>query len=234
MRRAALILGLLALALPQLGSAETGAGLYLQHCVSCHGPNGAGVQPGGDHFGPPLQGVGAQAADFYLRTGYMPVENASDQPVRKSSPFTDSEIRALVGYIASFGGPPIPQPQAERGNPSEGMKLFTENCSGCHQVAAQGGLVVGGTAPQLDAATPTQIAEAIRIGPYVMPTFTERQLSDRNVDSIIAYLQVAKNPDDRGGWGIGHLGPIPEGLVAWLLAGAALVGVAMVIGARAP
>jgi quinol---cytochrome-c reductase cytochrome c subunit len=114
------------------------------------------------------------------------------------------------------------------------MKLFTENCSGCHQVAAQGGLVVGGTAPKLDAATPTQIAEAIRIGPYLMPKFTERQLSDRNVDSIIAYLQVAKNPDDRGGWGIGHLGPIPEGLVAWLLAGAALVGVAMVIGARAP
>ena len=25
---------------------------------------------------------------------------------------------------------------------------------------------------------------------------------------------------------IGHLGPIPEGLVAWLLAGSALVGVA--------
>ena len=234
MRRAAIILGLLALALPQLGSAESGANLYLQHCVSCHGPNGGGVQPGGGHFGPPLQGVGAQAADFYLRTGYMPVQDATEQPVRKDSPFTDAEIRALVRYIATFGGPPIPQVRPAQGNASEGLRLFTQNCAGCHQVAAQGGLVVGGTAPVLDRATPTQIAQAIRIGPYLMPKFTERQLSDSDVDSIIAYLQVAKNPDDRGGWGIGHLGPIPEGLVAWLLAGTALVGVAVVIGARAP
>jgi ubiquinol-cytochrome c reductase cytochrome c subunit len=54
------------------------------------------------------------------------------------------------------------------------------------------------------------------------------------VDSIIRYVQLAQHPDDRGGWAIGHLGPIPEGIVAWLLAGAALVGVATVIGARAP
>lgn len=234
MTRALVFLILLALALPALGGAQSGADLYLQSCVSCHGVGGAGVSPGDKHFGPPLQGVGAQAADFYLRTGYMPVQEASQEPVRKASPFSDAEIRALVRYIGSFGGPPVPKPQPERGNPSEGMQLFTQNCAGCHQVAAQGGLVVGGTAPRLNRSTPTEIAEAIRVGPYLMPRFTERQLNDRQVDSIIRYVQVTQSPDDRGGWGISHLGPIPEGLVAWLLAGSVLIGVALVIGGRRP
>jgi ubiquinol-cytochrome c reductase cytochrome c subunit len=233
MRRILFLLVVLALGLPQLAEADSGADLYLQGCVACHGRGGSGKPPVGSHFGPPLQGVGAQAADFYLRTGYMPVEHADEQPVRKGSPYSDAEIRALVAYIASFGGPPIPRPHPERGHVSEGMRLFTANCAGCHQVAAQGGLVVGGTAPELDSATPTQIAEAIRIGPYLMPRFSKRQLDDGQVDSIIRYLQLAKDPDDRGGWGIGHLGPIPEGLVAWLLAGGVLVGVATVIGGRA-
>lgn len=234
MKRFVLIGALLALVLPQLGGAESGANLYLQHCVSCHGRGGTGVAPTGKNFGPPLQGVGAQAADFYLTTGYMPVQEADRQPVRKSSPFSDAEIRSLVQYIGSLGGPPVPQPDPERGSVSEGLELFTQNCAGCHQIAAQGGLVVGGTAPTLDHSTPTQIAEAVRIGPYLMPRFTKKQLDDRQVDSIIRYVQLAQHPDDRGGWAIGHLGPIPEGIVAWLLAGAALVGVATVIGARAP
>jgi ubiquinol-cytochrome c reductase cytochrome c subunit len=234
MKRVVLLGPLLALVLPQLGGAESGANLYLQHCVSCHGRAGTGVAPTGDNFGPPLQGVGAQAADFYLTTGYMPVQEADKQPVRKSSPFSDAEIRSLVQYIGSFGGPPLPQPRPERGSVSEGLELFTQNCAGCHQIAAQGGLVVGGTAPTLDHSTPTQIAEAVRIGPYLMPRFTKKQLDDRQVDSIIRYVQLAQHPEDRGGWAIGHLGPIPEGIVAWLLGGAALVGVATVIGARAP
>jgi ubiquinol-cytochrome c reductase cytochrome c subunit len=65
-----------------------------------------------------------------------------------------------------------------------------------------------------------------------MPRFTKRQLNDREVDSIIRYVELTRQPDDRGGWGIGHLGPVPEGMVAWLLAGSALVGVAVVIGGR--
>jgi ubiquinol-cytochrome c reductase cytochrome c subunit len=235
MRRALFLVSLLSLVLPQVAGAESGASLYLQHCVSCHGRNGTGVAPGGGkHFGPPLQGVGAQAADFYLTTGYMPVQEADQEPVRKKSPFSDAEISSLVRYIGSLGGPPVPRPQPERGNAAQGLELFTQNCAGCHQVAAQGGLIVGGTASSLAHSTPAQIAEAVRVGPYLMPRFTPKQLDDRQVDSIIRYVQVAQHPDDRGGWGIGHLGPIPEGLVAWLLAGGALVGVAVVIGARAP
>ncbi len=244
MRSLAVVLGLLVL-LPSAagaqGQIERGRALYAQGCISCHGAQAEGVRrssaPSGagglEGDGPSLRGVGALAADFYLSTGYMPLRRPGQEPKHRSPSYSDREIDALVAYIASFGGPGIPTPRRERGSEAEGFRLFTENCAGCHQVAARGGLVTGAVAPPLDRATPTQIAEAIRIGPYVMPRFSRRQLSDRQVDSIVRYVQRTDDPVDRGGWSIGHLGPIPEGLVAWLLAGAALVLVARMIGRRA-
>jgi ubiquinol-cytochrome c reductase cytochrome c subunit len=112
------------------------------------------------------------------------------------------------------------------------MQLFTENCAGCHQVVAQGGVVTGAVAPDLKDATPTQVAEAVRIGPYLMPRFSERQIDARGLDSIVRYVEYAKHPADRGGWAIGHLGPFPEGMVTWLIAAVALVAVALVIGKK--
>jgi ubiquinol-cytochrome c reductase cytochrome c subunit len=179
--------------------------------------------------------VGALAADFYLRTGYMPLQQTGTQPRRSRVLFSEPEIRALVAYVASLEpGPAVPQPHPERGSLSEGSKLFSDHCAGCHQVVAEGGYLTDAVAPPLDQATPTQVAEAIRIGPYVMPHFTERQLSPREVDSIVRYVEYAKHPDDRGGWSIGHLGPVPEGLVTWLLAASVLVAVCVVIGKRLP
>ena len=112
------------------------------------------------------------------------------------------------------------------------MTLFTRHCAGCHQINAEGGYVTGAVAPPLDQATAVQIAEAIRVGPYLMPRFSEKQLGDGAVDSIIRYVQHTKDPEDRGGWAIGHVGPVPEGLVTWLIAMVALVAMCVVIGAR--
>jgi len=222
-------------------AAPSGRDLYAQKCASCHGPDAIGVpeprqgkgQLGETGFGPPLQGVGALAADFYLRTGYMPLRDPYDQPRRQTPAFGDEGIEALVAYVSSFGGPGIPPPHPGRGSLSEGLKLFTENCAGCHQVVAEGGIVLGAIAPPLRSSSPREIAEAVRIGPYLMPRFSKQQLSDGQLDSIIRYVGLTKDPDDRGGWGLGHIGPIPEGLVAWLLAGSALVLVAVIIGSRA-
>jgi len=77
-----------------------------------------------------------------------------------------------------------------------------------------------------------QIAEAVRIGPYLMPKFSRKAISDRQLESIIAYLESAKKPHDRGGWGIGHIGPVPEGMVAWFIAAFVLVGLCGLIGER--
>jgi ubiquinol-cytochrome c reductase cytochrome c subunit len=226
---------------------KQGERLYGQYCVACHGAAGRGIAPattigssparsqnqGQPGAGPSLRGVGALAADFYLRTGYMPLRRVGLQPRRTRVLLSNAEIDALVAYVASLGGgPPIPKPHPERGNVSEGLHLFTDHCAGCHQVVAEGGYVTGGLPPPLEDDTPTQIAQAVRIGPWVMPRFSERAISDRQLDSIIGYVEYAKNPDDRGGWALGHLGPIPEGLVTWLIASVVLVAVCVVIGKR--
>jgi ubiquinol-cytochrome c reductase cytochrome c subunit len=77
-----------------------------------------------------------------------------------------------------------------------------------------------------------QIAEAVRIGPYVMPSFSERALSNRQLDSIIRYVEWTRNPDDRGGWSLGDIGPVPEGLVTWFLGASVLVALCMLLGKR--
>ena len=217
---------------------ELGYQLYAGNCVSCHGPGGGGVpsrRPGAGGIkgaGPPLRGVGALAADLYLRTGYMPLSDPAAQPRRSRVLFSEREIEALVAYVASLGGPPVPKPHPERGNLAEGLHLFTDHCAGCHQVVAEGGYLPDTVAPALGRDSPVRIAEAVRMGPYLMPRFSKRQLSDRQLDSIIRYVRSASHPDDRGGWPIGHLGPVPEGLVTWLIAGVLLVAVCLAAGRR--
>lgn len=220
---------------------ELGTQLYGGNCATCHGSNGEGVTQkrqilgAGDQLGmgPPLRGVGARAANFYLRTGRMPLASPTTQPGRSRVLLSDHEIRALVAYVASLApGPPIPVVHPERGNVSEGMQLFTANCAGCHQVVAQGGYVTDVVAPPLEDASPTQIAEAVRIGPYVMPSFPRTLISDRELDSLVAYVQYTKNPQDPGGWAIGNIGPVPEGMVAWFIGTLVLVLTCLVVGRR--
>ena len=51
--------------------------------------------------------------------------------------------------------------------------------------------------------------------------------------AIARYVQTLRSPEDRGGNGLGHLGPIPEGLVAWLVGLLAILVVVRWIGERA-
>ena len=220
---------------------QLGAALYAANCSTCHGIAGRGIYrrdarggSGNVHgLGPSLRGVGALAADFYLRTGYMPLGHPNEQPKRGKVFFNEGELRALVGYVASLGnGPPIPTPHPDQGNLRQGLQLFTSHCAGCHQVVAQGGVVTGARVPPLDKATATQIAEAVRIGPYLMPRFSEKDISPAELNSLVRYVLSTQHPPDRGGWGIGNLGPFPEGMVTWLLAALVLIATCMVIGKR--
>jgi quinol---cytochrome-c reductase cytochrome c subunit len=225
---------------------QQGDALYGQYCLSCHRANGVGTstprtigaaqqrnQQQQQVVAPSLRGVGALAADFYLRTGYMPLHRVGLQPRRSRVLFTDAQIHALIAYVASLGkGPAIPTPHPQEGNLSAGLHLFTDHCAGCHQVVAQGGVVTEALPPPLESATDVQIAEAVRIGPYVMPRFSKRAISDRQLDSIVRYVDWAKHPDNRGGWGIGEIGPVPEGLVTWFIAVVVLIGLCLAIGKK--
>jgi ubiquinol-cytochrome c reductase cytochrome c subunit len=202
------LLAAVVLLLPASAAAEpSGRQLFAEGCASCHGLDARGI-PG---TGPDLHGVGEASADFYLRTGRMP----------------------LVRYIGSLGGPGIPEVHPERGDLSGGQHAFTTYCAGCHQIMGEGGVVTGAVPPPLKESSPRDLAEAVRVGPYVMPAFDEEQIDQHALDSIALYVEdVVKRPPDRGGWGIGHIGPIPEGMIAWLLAGTVLLLVARVIGER--
>ena len=210
-----------------------GRQLFLDGCSSCHGNDARGKQ----NIAPTLVGAGSAAADFYLTTGRMPLSNPTDQPSRAPPAYNRPDIDALDAYVGSLGqGPTIPHVDIAMGNITNGLSSFTLHCAGCHQVGAAGGIVTGAIAPALNDTdiTPTQIAEAIRVGPYLMPNFNAQQISEQDINDIARYVRSTPHPDDSGGWGIGHIGPIPEGMIAWFLAIAGLLLVARLIGEREP
>jgi ubiquinol-cytochrome c reductase cytochrome c subunit len=207
-----------------------GRELFISSCASCHGMQAQG-KPG---TAPSLRGVGEMAANFYLKTGRMPLNYPRQQPTEERPAFDSVDINALVSYIGTFGGPSIPKVDPSKGSVVRGQEAFALNCAGCHTIQGQGGMVTGSSVPSLNRATPTQIGEALRIGPYLMPRFGIREISEYEVDSIAAYVRTIQHPEDRGGWGIGRIGPIPEGMVTWLLAITAILLIARLLGERTP
>jgi ubiquinol-cytochrome c reductase cytochrome c subunit len=205
-----------------------GTRLYREGCSSCHGATLQG-RPG---LGPALAGVGPGPVDFYLSTGRMPLESPRLEPLRTKPHYSRSQIQALVAYVSSFGGPPAPLAEPAKGDLALGLHDFTLHCAGCHQIVARGGLTLGAVVPDLQSATAQQIAEAVRLGPYLMPHFDSHQIDQHELNSIERYVLWTRHPDNKGGWGIYNLGPIPEGMVAWFLVLATLVLVARLIGER--
>lgn len=211
---------------PQLIS--EGQNLYEQSCSSCHGIGLQGIAG----VAPSLRDVGAGPVDFYLSTGRMPLEQPHEEPLRNPPQFGRTQIDALIDYVSSFGGPPAPTANPQAGSLATGLHEFTLNCAGCHQVVGRGGLTIDVVVPNLQQATAQEIAEAVRMGPYLMPHFDAKQINQYQLDSIARYVLWTRRPDDPGGWALDNLGPIPEGIVAWFIALAALVIVARLIGER--
>lgn len=207
---------------------DPGREVYLRDCAWCHGTDGAGT-----HNGPALTGVGAAAADFYLRTGRMPL-SSPDADVKAHAPAYDATtIAALVRFIGGLGpGPAIPS--VAPGDMARGRVLYAENCAACHSGSGTGTIVSGGQqAPDLWATGDQQVAEAIRLGPGPMPHFGTAQLSDRDVNDIVSYVHQLGDRQRIGGLGLDQYGPILEGAVALLVLVPLLIVVTRLLGKRA-
>jgi ubiquinol-cytochrome c reductase cytochrome c subunit len=216
---------------------ERGEALYRTGCLSCHGPEGQGVEPrDGGAGGPSLGEAGEAGAYFQLSTGRMPAANSDEQPQRKDPAYSPEEIDALVAYVASLGdGPALPDVDLSDADFADGGIIYRSNCQACHGAAGGGGaLSYGSAAPRLDPATPEQTAAAVRVGPGQMPTFDPEIISDDELNDLVRYVEYLEEPDDPGGLPIGRTGPIPEGFVAWLVGMVALIGLVVWIGTRAP
>ena len=213
---------------------DEGKKLYSVGCASCHGTGGQGTTDG-----PSLVGVGAAAVDFQVGTGRMPAQQPGAQIPRKKVIYTQAEIDQLAAYISSLGaGPSIPtkaQYGPDGADIAKGGELFRTNCAQCHNFIGKGGALTHGKfAPSLEGVDPKHIYEAMQTGPQNMPSFPDTTLSEQNKKDIIAYLNAVNGDDTEspGGLELGGLGPVSEGLFAWIFGLGALIAVAVWVAAR--
>lgn len=212
-----------------------GKKLFAVQCSSCHG-----LHAEGGSEGPPLIGVGAAAVDFQVSTGRMPAKQPGPQMQPKKPKFTAEETEALAAYVASLGpGPAIPAKDKydtaglTDAELAEGGELFRTNCTACHNFAGKGGaLPWGKEAPPLTGASPKHIYEAMLTGPQQMPVFSNQVLTPDDKRNLIGYVKSIQETPNRGGIGLGRLGPVSEGLWGWLIGIGGLVVAATWIAAK--
>ena len=114
-----------------------------------------------------------------------------------------------------------------------GGEFFRTNCTACHNFAGAGGALPRGRfAPSLRGVSEKHMYEAMLTGPQQMPVFSEEVLSSEDKRQIIAYLKKNEETPDYGGFTLGSMGPVSEGLFAWLVGIGTLVGAAVWIGAN--
>lgn len=211
-----------------------GQDVYGQRCALCHGEQGLGQ---GEV--PGIAGAGVASIDFYLSTGRMPLTEVGERVRHREQIVTDEEKRALIAYIPTFPsdrqGPGIPSVDGYRtADIARGLELFTSNCAACHGPTAAG-IAVGqkDVSSTLDVASPLEIAEAIRVGPGVMPVFGEDVVEQDDLESIVAWVMDLRTRATPGGATIGRSGPVSEGFVAWIVGLGMLTVVMYLLGERA-
>jgi quinol---cytochrome-c reductase cytochrome c subunit len=203
---------------PTASRAEIAKGqqIFQQTCATCHGMVAQGTS-----VAPSLIGVGSAAVDFQVSTGRMPAKSLDAENDRKPRQLNEAETRAVAAYIQSLGGGPATPTPAEVSTSGAdialGQELFTADCAQCHNFDGAGGaLTYGKTAPPLTEATPTQIYEAMLTGPEAMPVFNNTTITPNDKRAIIAYVTASRVTPNPGGFSLGRVGPVTEGLVAFL------------------
>ena len=117
---------------------------------------------------------------------------------------------------------------------ARGGDLFRLNCASCHNFTGKGGALSSGKyAPELGGANPAQIYAAMLSGPQNMPKFSDRQLTSDEKKDIIAYIKMASDTKDPGGYGLGGIGPTSEAFAMWVIGIVGVIAVALWIGSRA-
>ncbi len=211
---------------------EEGRKLFLANCSTCHG-----IDAEGRNEAPSLIGVGAASVDFQVGTGRMPLAMSGPQAPEAPRRLSDEQTAQLSAYVASLGaGPAIPSEEAidpAQGDAAKGAMVFRTNCAMCHNAAgSRGALTRGKFAPPLTDVEPKYIYEAMVTGPQSMPVFPDQTITPDQKRDVIAFLTTINEAPDPGGMSLGRLGPVTEGLAAWVIGLTVLIGFAVWLGAK--
>ncbi|GAA3000235.1 cytochrome c [Microbacterium aurantiacum] len=219
---------------PTINSALTiddGKKLFQANCATCHG-----LDLQGSLEGPALYGVGELSVHFQMSTGRMPLQMQGPQAPQKPVQFTDEQIAAIGAYIQSTSpGPSFPADAVldGEGDVAHGGELFRINCAMCHNVAGAGGaLTEGKYAPALHTTTPLNMYAAMVTGPQNMPVFNDLNLTLEEKRDIISYLLYLQENESAGGFSLGSLGPVSEGLFIWIFGIGSLIAITVWITAK--
>ncbi|MFT4135287.1 c-type cytochrome [Microbacterium sp.] len=213
-------------------TADEGKKLFQANCATCHG-----LDLQGTDNGPSLYGVGELSVHFQVSTGRMPLQMQGPQAPQKPLQFTEEQIAAMGAFVQSVApGPSYPADEVldGEGEVAEGAEMFRVNCAMCHNVAGAGGaLTEGKWAPNLEHTTALNMYAAMVTGPQNMPVFSDLNLSTEQKRDIISYLLYLQNSEPVGGYGLGNLGPVSEGLFIWIFGIGILIAVTVWITAKA-
>jgi len=178
----------------------SGAALFAANCSGCHGDHGQGL------IGP------SQQADAFpsLVAGMVRRGGIAMPAFPQLSP---AEVDAVATYVATQ----IADPVARTATIAEGGAEFRLYCSGCHSSVGSGGaLTQGRNAPRLRDYPAAEALAAMIYGRGNMPIFAGTTFGVRQQAAVALYVEVLEAPPSPGGWGLGYIGPVPEGLAAFL------------------
>jgi ubiquinol-cytochrome c reductase cytochrome c subunit len=103
----------------------------------------------------------------------------------------------------------------------------------CHNVAGAGGaLTEGKWAPDLKNIDPVHVYAAMVTGPQNMPVFSDMNITPEEKRDIISYLQYLDENPSVGGFDLGSLGPVSEGLFVWIFALGGLIAITVWLTAK--
>jgi ubiquinol-cytochrome c reductase iron-sulfur subunit len=180
-------------------SGSPGAALYAANCSGCHGDHGQG-----------LIGPSQQADAFPGLVAGMVVRGGIQMPAFPQ--FTPAQVAAVSNFVATQ----IAAPAARGATVADGGVLFRLYCSGCHSSTGRGGAVSQGRNPPSLADYPAAEAlAAMIIGRSNMPVFAGTTFDVRQQAAVALYVETLQAPPSPGGWGLGYLGPVTEGLAAF-------------------
>jgi high-affinity iron transporter len=195
-----------ALDLPK-GPLDVAAGrrIYQSTCAACHGTSGLGDGPAAAALNPKPPAIGSakemEARSPALLYRIMSVGVAGTPMVGFSSRLSSDERWNVVAYLMSLRTNP--------GQIADGEGIVAERCAQCHGMSGNGDAQfaralsrvppeIGSFAWQAER-TDAQLAAAIRAGVPGTPMPPAHDLTDAQVQSVVAYLRSLPSRDHASG-----------------------------------